>query len=111
LSPSPGFEHADRSNQLNLRIGFYLTKNPIAKVVMECDVLLPDGGDVFRPDISFILVSNFHIVKKHIHGTPDIVVEVLSPSTRKNTWEKVQCETLASKILPGLVFKRTDIFS
>lgn len=82
LSPSPGFEHADRTTQLIFRIGAYLSRNPIAKVVSECDVLLPDGGDVLRPDITVILMENMGIVKNHIHGTPDLVVEVLSPSTR-----------------------------
>lgn len=82
LSPSPAFEHADRANQLNVRIANFLTKKNIAKIVMEVDVLLPDGGDVVRPDITVILKENMGMVKTHIHGVPDLVVEVLSPSTR-----------------------------
>jgi len=82
LSPSPSFEHAERANQLNVRIANFLLNNPIAKIVMECDVLLPDGGDVVRPDITVIRNENMGIVKTHIHGVPDLVVEVLSPATR-----------------------------
>jgi Uma2 family endonuclease len=82
MSPSPEFEHAKNGNKLNFKILQYLEKNPIAEVVMECDVLLPDGGDVLRPDIIVILNENMNKVKMHIHGAPDIVAEVLSPSTR-----------------------------
>ena len=49
---------------------------------MKVDILLPDGGDVVRPDITVILNQNMGIVKTHIHGVPDLVAEVLSPSTR-----------------------------
>lgn len=49
---------------------------------MECDVLLPDGGDVLRPDIIVLLNENMNKFKMHIHGAPDIIAEVLSPSTR-----------------------------
>lgn len=46
------------------------------------DVLLP-GGDVVVPDILFIRRDRLHIVgPKAIEGPPDLVVEILSPSTR-----------------------------
>ena len=82
MSPSPNFEHANYAGNFYLIVGNYLKKQKIGKVVMEMDVLLPDGGDVVRPDISVILSENLNKVKMHIHGSPDIVVEVLSPSTR-----------------------------
>jgi Uma2 family endonuclease len=82
MSPSPEFEHAKNGNRFNFKILQYLEKNPIAEVVMECDVLLPDGGDVLRPDIIVLLNENINKVKMHIHGAPDIIAEVLSPSTR-----------------------------
>ncbi|MDW8307732.1 MAG: Uma2 family endonuclease, partial [Leptospiraceae bacterium] len=43
----------------------------------------PDGGDPLRPDISLILNENLHIVKTHLHGTPDLVCEVLSAASRE----------------------------
>ena len=49
---------------------------------MECDVLLPDGGDVLRPDIIVLLNENMNKFKMHIHGASDKVAEILSPSTR-----------------------------
>lgn len=84
LSPSGEFEHAERTGSFIIEIGSYLKKNKLGKVVAEIDVLLPDGGDPIRPDISFILSENMRIVKKHILGTPDLVCEILSPSAKKN---------------------------
>jgi Uma2 family endonuclease len=82
MSPSPDFEHAKRANRFNFQILQYLESNPIAEVVFECDVLLPDGEDVLRPDISVVLNENTNKIKMHIHGAPDIVAEVISPSTK-----------------------------
>jgi Uma2 family endonuclease len=59
----------------------YLRENPIAEAATEVDVFLPDDGHVVRPDISILLKENLHIVKTHIHGVPDITVEISSPST------------------------------
>lgn len=82
LSPSPDFKHSDIAGNFYFEVRKYLQSHPIGKVVFETDVLLPDGGDVLRPDISVILNENLGIVKKHIHGAPDLIAEVLSPSTR-----------------------------
>ncbi|MBS0619363.1 MAG: Uma2 family endonuclease [Spirochaetes bacterium] len=83
MTPSPFFEHNLRGNEFNFVLKAWLKGRPMGEVVMETDVLLPDGGDVLRPDISFILNENMGIVKGHIHGVPDLVCEVLSESTRR----------------------------
>ncbi|MCS6983498.1 MAG: Uma2 family endonuclease [Leptospiraceae bacterium] len=83
MAPSPNFEHGDAQIALGFMIRGYLQKNPLGKVACEVDVFLPDGGDPLRPDISLILNENLHIVKTHIHGTPDLVCEVLSAASRE----------------------------
>ncbi len=43
-----------------------------------------DDSNVTEPDLLFILTEHLHIIKEaHIQGAPDLVVEVLSPSTRE----------------------------
>ena len=83
LAPSGEFEHG----KLQLTFGFnliaFLETNDMGKAVTEIDVFLPDGGDVVRPDVSFLLTENLHIVKTHIHGVPDLVCEVLSAGSIK----------------------------
>jgi Uma2 family endonuclease len=60
------------------------TCNPNGVVITSpIDVHL-DENNVFQPDVIFIANENLHIIKKFIEGTPDLVVEILSPSTSQN---------------------------
>lgn len=82
LSPSGFFDHGNLVSRFSYFLQSYLESNRCGKITNEVDIFLPDGGDVLRPDISFILSQNLSIVKGHIHGVPDLVCEVLSDSTR-----------------------------
>lgn len=82
MSPSPNFDHAERQGSFYNALKNFLKNKPVGRVVNDVDVFLPDGGDVLRPDISFILNENMGIVKTHIHGAPDLICEILSDSTR-----------------------------
>lgn len=81
MSPSAFYEHNRVISRLLTFLENFITKNEIATPAPETDIYLPDGGDVLRPDISVILKENSGIIKGHIHGVPDIVVEVLSKAT------------------------------
>ena len=83
LAPSGEFDHGKLQGNLITEINIFLKKYSIGKAVTEIDVFLPDGEDVVRPDVSFILSENLHIVKTHIHGVPDLVCEVLSLGSMK----------------------------
>ena len=83
MTPSPLYEHGKIQGKFIQLLNNFLDKKLIAEVVSEIDVLLPDGGDVLRPDISLILNENLSIVKKHIHGAPDLIVEILSESSKQ----------------------------
>jgi len=83
LSPSAFFPHNLTRDNIRGLMNSFIKKRKLGFIVTETDVLLPDGGDPLRPDISFILSENMGIVHGHIHGTPDLIVEVLSPSTTK----------------------------
>jgi Uma2 family endonuclease len=83
MSPSAYFEHGLAASRFNVQAGKFLEHRPIGYIVQEIDVFLPDGGDILRPDVSFILDENKHIIIGHIHGVPDLVCEVLSDSTRE----------------------------
>ena len=82
MSPSAFIEHNEAISQMLRVLGNYFYEKKSGKAIVETDVYLPDGGDVLRPDISVILKENYGIMKGHIHGVPDMVVEVLSNSTR-----------------------------
>jgi Uma2 family endonuclease len=84
MAPSPFEPHMDYAGELSWHIKNFVKKYRLGKVYQELDVHLPDGGDVLRPDITVVLKQNKHIIKKWVMGTPDLVCEVLSDSTRKD---------------------------
>jgi len=63
-------------------IGSYLRENRIGEVVCApCGVFLTEIN-AYQPDILFIRTERIGIIKDHgVEGAPDLVVEVLSPST------------------------------
>ncbi|MBR5912776.1 MAG: Uma2 family endonuclease [Selenomonadaceae bacterium] len=72
--------------RLGLVIGNYVIEKKCGYVFPDdVDVYFPDGN-LFRPDMTIITTENAGIInwKGAIHGTPDMVVEVLSRSTRRN---------------------------
>ncbi len=83
LAPSPFSPHNADLFEFSRLVGNYLFDTQIGIIIPEVDVHLPDGGDVLRPDVSIVLKENKHIIKNWIFGTPDIVCEVLSESTKK----------------------------
>lgn len=81
LVPSPIPEHQDISIILTTRIQNFLFDNPICKLYYApLDVHI--GDEVYQPDILFISNDNKDlIIENHIIGPPDLIVEILSPST------------------------------
>lgn len=83
MTPSPGFDHQDISFNLGLLLGNFVKKGKLGKVVAApMDVILSET-DVVQPDILYISSGRMGIVgKRGVEGAPDLVVEVISPSTR-----------------------------
>jgi len=84
MSPAPRTVH--QSILLNLSNAFFnfLKKSRLGKIfIAPTDVVFSDL-DVVEPDLLFIASKNSHIItEKNIQGAPDLVVEILSESTRK----------------------------
>jgi len=82
LTPAPSPKHQDVVLELVTILREFVTARRLGKVVLSpCDVLL-SKFDIFQPDIFFIAAGRESIVgEKYISGAPDLVVEVLSPST------------------------------
>ncbi|KJS15176.1 MAG: restriction endonuclease [Peptococcaceae bacterium BRH_c4b] len=80
LVPSPKPRHQRVANELNVELTIYLRHNPIGEVFYDVDVHF--GGEVVAPDVLFISKEKISIIgESNIQGAPDLVVEVLSPST------------------------------
>jgi len=87
MSPSPTPKHQALIVEITTQLGIYLRSSPVGQAFPEVDVHLgkgPDGGDlVYRPDIVFIRSERLEEIRDHISGPPDVVVEIISSSSRR----------------------------
>ena len=85
MAPAPTLDHSDTVFKLAYAIGGYLLEHKSGYVYTDnVDVHFSDGS-LYKPDLCVVLKSNEKILagRKAIFGAPDMVVEVLSRSTRK----------------------------
>ena len=84
LAAAPSTKHQDIVGFLYATILHFLTGRSIGRVfISPTDVVLSDH-DVAQPDILFVSNERASIITlANIQGSPDLVVEVLSPSTEE----------------------------
>ena len=97
MSPSPGYAHQEVEKQLLVILYSFVEKTDKGKVfIAPFDVYL-DEENAFQPDLVVVLKdSKARIEERGIFGAPDVVVEILSPSTayydlteKKDVYERV----------------------
>lgn len=79
MSPAPSAWHQD----LLLRLAFWFKaaiRDRSKVYVAPVDVVL-DRATAVQPDLLLILEARLDIIRHAIHGAPDLVLEILSPST------------------------------
>jgi Uma2 family endonuclease len=83
LQPAPTVTH--QRLLAGLHITIYQSCHPNGVILFSpLDVFLDDDNH-FQPDLVFILHQNASIItEKRIEGAPDLVAEILSPSTSQN---------------------------
>lgn len=94
MTPSPLFSHQDLVLKIAVVLKAYVDKKNAGIVIISpMDVYLAET-EVYQPDIIFISNDKKEIIKDRVHGVPDLVVEVLSPSNayfdlvhKKNVYE------------------------
>ncbi len=90
MVPAPEFSHQRISMILAVKFYLFVEKHGLGYVVdAPTDVVL-DEENVVQPDILFISKENKAIIrKKGAFGPPDLVVEIVSPSTQyRDVYEK-----------------------
>jgi Uma2 family endonuclease len=83
--PAPLYGHQSLLTRLAARLDSHVRSLDLGEVcVSPVDVVLDAGAAlVVQPDIIFVAKSRLHIVRDRVWGPPDLVVEVLSPSTAR----------------------------
>jgi Uma2 family endonuclease len=82
IAPAPNRYHQDISRNIGYMLLRYLEVNPVGVMYhAPFDVYL-DEYNVFQPDILFVANDRRHILTpRGVEGTPNFVVEILSPRT------------------------------
>ena len=82
LMPSPKEIHQTMAGRLFLSVGTFVRAMHLGKVYFApFDVILSDA-DVVQPDLIFVSSERSHVITEdNVRGAPDLVVEILSPST------------------------------
>ena len=89
LVASPNEDHQTVSLRLASRMLSFVDDNDLGRVFhAPYDVLFTDT-DVVQPDVLFVSKDRYHIrTPANIQGAPDLVVEVLSPSSSRRDWRE-----------------------
>ena len=85
MVPAPNIRHQRILGRLYKEIDQFTDERGLGEVLMApVDVVLSDT-DVVQPDVLFVSRAWEHrITEKNVQGAPDLVIEILSPSTAEN---------------------------
>ncbi len=86
--PAPSPKHQEIVGEIFVRLRNFIKERELGKVfIAPVDVVLSENN-VLQPDIVVVLKENSDIIKERaVMGSPDMVVEVVSPSTLKRDME------------------------
>ena len=87
--PGSNMPHQDSQRDLGFYMVGFVKRNNLGKVYYsDTDVVLSDTN-VVKPDLLFISREREHIITyANVQGAPDLVVEILSPSTSRRDWNE-----------------------
>lgn len=80
--PSPFDIHQKVLGNLHFEFRLFLRENPLGEVRFAPLDVKFDKNNIFQPDLLFISNQRKHIIKNHIIGAPDLVVEITSRGTK-----------------------------
>ena len=83
MAPAPNLGHQDVAARLGWRLMRFVEEKDLGKAFpAPCDVVL-SNTDVVQPDLLFVSREREHVLLggENVMGPPDLVVEILSPST------------------------------
>ncbi len=86
--PIPDYYHQNLSAEISSQIWKFIKNKKPGTCVPRIDVFF-DNKNVLQPDILFIAKENMGIIiDNKIKGSPDLIIEILSPGNRRHDTEK-----------------------
>lgn len=117
MSPPPTTDHQRSSVKLVIRMGRYVEDNDLGEILeAPCGVRLPNQPVPVEPDIFFIKKERLSIIgEKEVEGAPDLIVEILSPSSinydREKKFETYQAAGVPEYWLVDYRAKTVEVFT
>ncbi len=85
MTPPPSTDHQTAVGNTFRLISNHVSGGKLGRVFVAPTAVVFSNHDVVEPDVLFVSKRNARIITpKNIQGAPDLVVEVLSPSTAAN---------------------------
>ena len=82
IMSGPSEEHQDAVGNIYSELRIFVRRDRLGKVLIAPFDVILSPHDVFQPDVMFVSNERLHLrTGDDIRGAPDLVVEVLSPST------------------------------
>jgi Uma2 family endonuclease len=83
VTPPPAWKHQRSLSKLHLRLGAWIYGNNLGEIVEAPTGVVLDDHNGLQPDLLHISRERLSIISERgVEGAPDLVVEILSPSTR-----------------------------
>ncbi len=83
VTGSPVTRHQRISRRFLVAIELYLREHPVGEIFYAPLDLLLSRHDIVEPDLIYVSAERIDVItEKNLQGTPDLVIEILSPSTR-----------------------------
>jgi len=83
LSPSPAKAHQRLLLRLASELNAHVVRHALGEIfIAPLDVYLDQYSNAVQPDIIFVAAAKGSIVRDHVQGVPDMLIEILSPGNR-----------------------------
>ena len=86
VSPSPALRHQRIAMEISRQLAPFLHDHAVGEIVPDVDVKFAEDL-VYRPDLLFLAQDNPAMDEDPIRHLPDVVIEIISPSTRRYDYE------------------------
>ncbi len=82
MTPSPSWRHQEILGNIYIALRTFVEERDLGKVSLAPLDVVFDQRNALQPDLLFVRKDRLSVIQHgHIEGPPDLVIEVLSPST------------------------------